>query len=164
MEKNIAESFITNAIEEGISEDLIAEQWKECERIAQVGMERCGRSQRLCYWAGYAASREAGSQIRAKNFAYAQGAFARSRDWFIASLEAPVSDSGRVNKGQIYRGLTLAFDGLDDETRMRNTLADWRGLSGSDGYFVEQYERLIRKYPSLQSDSRFAGVLDPNNF
>ena len=164
MEKNIAESIITNAIEEGISEDLIAEQWKECERIAQVGMERCGRSQRLCYWAGYAASREAGSRIRAKNFAYAQGAFARSRDWFIASLEAPVSDSGRVNKGQIYRGLTLAFDGLDDETRMRNTLADWRGLSGSDGYFVEQYERLIRKYPSLQSDSRFAGVLDPNNF
>ena len=115
MEKNIAEAMITQAQEGSISNDAVAEQWKEVERIAEIGIDRCGASQVLCYWAGYAASREAKSRDLARQFAYAQGAYDRSMYRFNQALVSPMSDVSGVNKGQIYRGLTLACEGLGDE-------------------------------------------------
>ena len=158
MEKNIAEAMITQAQEGSISNDTVAEQWKEVERVAEIGINRCGASQVLCYWAGYAASREAKSRDRARQFAYAQGAYGRSMDRFNQALEAPMSDVSGVNKGQIYRGLTLACEGLGDEDQLRSTLAQWHSFSGSDWYFETEFRRLLQKYPTLQTDPRLRGV------
>ena len=159
MEKNIAESMITQAREAEASNDSVAEQWKECERIAELGIDRCGPSQGLCYWAGYAASREAKSRNLAQRFSYAQGAYTRSRDWFSKSLAAPVSDAAQVNKGQIFRGLALAYEGLDDQDQLQRTLSDWHAFSGSDHYFELEYRRLLSKYPILPFNPRFVGTL-----
>ena len=164
MEKNIAEAMITQAQEGSISNDTVAEQWKEVERVAEIGIDRCGASQVLCYWAGYAAAREAKSRDRARQFAYAQGAYDRSLYRFNQALGAPVSDVSGVNKGQIYRGLTLACEGLGDEDQLRRTLAQWHSFSGSDWYFETEFRRLLQTYPTLQSDPRFRDMFQGRVF
>ncbi len=88
MEKNVAESMIEIAQEIGLTNDSIAQQWKSCEAVAELGVRRCGISQLLCYWAGYAASREAKAREYARNFTYAQGAYARSKDWLTQVLRS----------------------------------------------------------------------------
>ena len=151
MEKNIAEWMIENAKEGDITNDSISLQWKECERICEIGIARCGPSQLLYYWAGYYASREAKARERAKSFAYAQGAYRRSIDWFRKSLSAPVSDVAQVSKVAIYRGLTLAFEGLGDEKELAATLVDWYKESGLVPYFELEFRRLFSKYSSIRS-------------
>ena len=151
LEKQIAEWMINNAEEGEVSDSAIAEQWRECGRIAELGIQRCGSSQLLCYWAGYAASREARARNRVQNFAHAQGASARSADLFKQALDAPVSDVATVNKGAIYRGLTLAFEGLGDEQQLRRSLSDWYAFSGREPYIETEYRRLILRYPILRT-------------
>ena len=158
IEKNIAEWMITNAEEGTIANNDIAAQWKICEEKSELGIERCGPSQLLCYWAGYAASREAKARDRAQSFARAQGAYARSTHWFKRALDAPVSDVAPVHRGAIYRGLTLAFEGLDDELELRNTLLSWHRFSGSDPYFDAECRRLMSKYPSLNTVPAFDSI------
>ena len=50
MEKNIAESMSHQDGE--FDYETVAKLWNTCERIAEMGIERCGKSQLLCYWAG----------------------------------------------------------------------------------------------------------------
>ena len=159
MEKNIAEWMITNAQEGEITNTAIAGQWKECERVAEMGIQRCGPSQLLCYWAGYAASRDAKAMERAQNFSYAEGAYTRSIDWFNRALTAPVSDVGHVNKGAIYRGLTLAFEGVGDEAQLRKNLSEWHSLSGSDPYIETELSRLFPKFPGLREVPEFVHLM-----
>ena len=151
MEKRIAEWMIAYSEEVHISSDAIADQWKECERIAEMGIDRCGSSQLLCYWAGYAASREAKARERAQNFVYAQGAYTRSVDWFNQALEAPTSDVSPVAKGAIYRGLTLAFEGMGDEHQLQKVLSRWYSVSGEDSYIETEISRLLLKFPGLRN-------------
>ena len=109
MEKNVAESMIEIAEEIGLRNDTIAQQWKSCEQVAELGTRRCGTSQLLCYWAGYAASREAKAREYAQNFAYAQGAYARSKDWLEQALNGPVSDVATVPRGSILPGIGVGM-------------------------------------------------------
>ena len=155
LEQNIAESMINNAADLGIPEDKIGDQWKACEAVIEGGLDRCGPSQPLCYKAGYAASREAKSRERTNQFSHAQGAYTRSIDWFSRALDAPVSDVASVNKGAIYRGLTLSYEGLGDEEELRKTLQKWFRFSGAIQYFETEYLRLLRKFPSLRDIPEF---------
>ena len=161
MEKNIAEWMITNAHEGNIASDKISEQWNKCEKVAETGIQRCGLNQLLCYWAGYAASREAKARDRAQSFSYAQGVYARSMDWFRKALDAPVSDVSTVNKGLIYRGLTLAFDGLNDVDELRKTLLNWYAFSGPDQHFETECRRLTSKYQPLRLVRQLQSFLAP---
>ena len=123
--------------QEQLEGDEAAEQWKECEKIAEMGIGRCGTSQLLCYWAGYAASREAKARERAQGFTQAQGGYARSRDRFRKALIAPVSDAAPVAREAIYRGLTLALEGLGEADELQRTLLEWGESSRGGGKLCE---------------------------
>ena len=150
MEKNIAESMIEIAKEIGLTNDSIALQWKSCEQVAELGVGRCGTSQLLCYWAGYAASREAKAREYAQNFSYAQGAYVRSKDWFKQALNGPVSDVATVRRGSIYRGLVLAYEGLGNLPEIRRNLLEWFRFSGSSSYLQAECRRMVKRHPSLR--------------
>ena len=150
LEKDLAEWMIDNATEGSISDDDIGNQWKECERIAELGTQRCGPSQVLCYWAGYAASREAKARERSQNFTYAQGAYSRSVGWFEMALESPTSDVSQVARGAIYRGLTLAYEGLGEGLEVQRNLSIWYSVSDTDRYIGPEIVRLVQKFPKLK--------------
>ena len=149
MEKNVAESMIEISQDIGLTNDSIAQQWKSCEGVAELGVRRCGISQLLCYWAGYAASREAKAREYALNFTYAQGAYARSRDWLEQALNGPVSDVATVPRGSIFRGLVLACEGLGDLPELRRHLLEWFKFSGSSPYLQTEYRRIVKRHSSL---------------
>ena len=149
MEKKVAESMIEIAQEAGVTNDSIAQQWKSCERVAELGAHRCGSSQLLCYWAGYAAGREAKAREYAGNFTYAQGAYTRSKDWLEQALNGTVSDVATVPRGSIFRGLVLACEGLGDSQELRRYLLEWFRFSGSNPYLQAEYRRMIKRNPSL---------------
>ena len=144
--------------------EKIADQWKKCEEVAKIGVERCGPSQRLCYMAGYGAAREAKARELANNFTYAQGCYTRAIDWLSRALTAPVSDETTVAKGAIFRGLTLAHEGLGDEEQVRQTLKLWYVTCGSEWSFEKECGRLLRKYLSLQSVPEFQYLLQQMPF
>lgn len=161
LERKLAESMITNARDMEISDEAISEQWKRCEEAATKGIERCGSSQILCYLAGYGASREANARNRANSFSYAQGAYSRSIDWYNKALTAPVSDVATIDKGMVFRGLTLAYGGTEDFEQLLRTLRLSRASSGLDATFQSEYKRLLHRYPRLRNDPEFRGLSGP---
>ncbi len=155
MEKNIAQWMIDNAEDVNISNEAIAKQWYECEKVCESGIERCGSSRLLCYWAGYASSREAKARERAQNFINAHGSYVRSVDWFKRALDAPLSDVAQVDNGSIYRGLALAYEGIGDQDELRNTLIEWYRSSASVPFFDMELNRLSQKFPFLETVPEF---------
>ena len=154
-ERKLAESMIENAVDMEIPNEEIAEQWRRCKDIAELGIERCGDSQPLFFMMGYGASREAKAMNFANNFTYAQDAYRRAVTWFELALNAPLSDVTTISKGMIYRGLALAYDGLDDEANVRHTLLLWHTSSGADWNLETEVARLAMKYPSLRNIAAF---------
>ena len=161
LERKLAESTVAKAQESDVSDDAIAKQWKKCEGVAEMGIERCGQSQPLCYLAGYGASREAKAKSRTGNFTYAQGAYTRAIDWLNKALTSPTYDGAPISKGPVYRGLTLAYEGLRDEVKLLHTLKSWHRSSGSDPYFETECRRLLQIFPNLQNVSEFRYLLAP---
>ena len=159
MEKSIAETMISGSQGQPTSTDEIVTQWKECGRIVETGIERCGVSQLLCYWAGYVACREAKSWEYGEVFAEAQGAYTRSRDWHKKALMAPVSDAALITKDAIYRGLTLALEGLGDVEELRAVLLEWGEFVRGGRNFASEYRRLAQRYPRVRSDAALGAVL-----
>ena len=159
LERKLAESMITRADEMNISESVIANQWKQAEDVAEKGITRCGPSRPLCYLAGYSASREAKSRNRANSFYYAEGAYARAIEWFSKALNAPLSDVVTIGEGMIYKGITLAYEGLGQAEQVSRTLKLWHASSGSDAYFQMEFQRLLQKFPLLREVPQFRHVL-----
>ena len=155
LERNIAELMIGN---DGDQEE-IQKQWKQCEDVSHVGIDRCGISRPLCYLAGYGACREAKAAERARKFTYAQGAYSRSLASFEEALTAPVSEVARVGKGSIYRGLALVYEGLGNEDQLRRILRLWHASSESTMVFEDECLRLMGRFPSLQTVPEFDYLL-----
>ena len=154
LEKVLAEEMVPRAQEGEISSNTVADQWKQCQKIAEMGLNRCGPSQLLLYWAGYAGSREGKSRERTQAFSVAEGSYLLAVDSFKRALDAPVSDVASVNRSQIYRGLTLALEGLGDEEELVKTLGQWRSYSETDPFFHAECVRMLEKYPRLRDDPR----------
>ena len=163
MERQYTESTSRDARALDISAESASERitdgWKECERVCEIGIDRCGSNQLLCYWAGYASCRLAKVQENSGNFAHAEGVYFRSIEWYKKALTGREEDVSPVKKGSIWRGMTFAFDGLGDEERLKGTLLEWYSLAGSDGYFDAVCGRLIRKYEMLQKVPEFRYLL-----
>ena len=151
MEKKIAELMIDEVWKAATTGDSVASQWKRCELVAEWGVQRCGASQLLCYWAGYAASREARAREYAQKFTYAQGAYARSKDWFERALNGPVTDVATVSRGSIYRGLVVTCEALGDLPELRRNLLEWFRFSGSSYHLQAEYRRMVYRNPSLRN-------------
>lgn len=148
LERNVAEAMIGKEAE---SKD-IREQWMRCEKVAKEGIARCGISRPLCYLAGYSAIREAKVAERLRKFTYAQGAYSRARDWFESALTAPVSEIAGIGKGSIFRGLVLAYEGLEDKDLLQRTLKSWHASSESARALETERRRLFWKFPDLEAD------------
>ena len=118
MEKEITAKMVASARAGEISEDRVAQQWAKCLDVINLGIQRCGPSQLLCYWAGYITSRQAKSRTVSNQFLDAQRDYAQSRDWLDRAIDAPISDMYEVEQGDIYRGLVLALEGLEDWDRL----------------------------------------------
>lgn len=167
MEKNAVEKMTRDVyLHDGNDlewDDRIASGWKVCEKICEDGIERCGQSRLLCYWAGYAACREAKTRERTGNYSYSQGSYARSVEWYRSSLRSQVADISPVKIGSIWRGITIAYDGMGNVEEVKKALLEWYSVSGSDAYFDAECGRMIRKYPVLQEvhEFRYLLVLSP---
>ena len=159
LERRLAERMIENARGLEVSEETIGDQWRRCEDVARLGIDRCGSSQPLWYLAGYGASREAKARNRANSFSYAQGVYARSIEWFNNALAAPVSDVATIGKGMIYRGMALAYEGTENHEQLQRTLKLWHAASGSDRYFIREFSRLLYKFPILRGVPEFRALL-----
>ena len=159
LEREIAENMSTIGSDSAANREPVAEQWRRYEDVAVKGIDRCGASQILCYFAGYGASREAKAKERAGSFSYAEGAYMRSIDWFRHALTAPVSDVATVPVGAIYRGMALAYASVADIDRLLQTLKAWRASSGSDNFFKAECRRLQGAYPFLSNNPELASML-----
>ncbi len=126
MEQKVAEEMIKTSQERRLPDDNIALQWQKCKEKAELGIDRCGNSQLLCYHAGYAASRAAKLREQDQNFAHAQDLYEQSKNRFEKAL---TSTENVVKVWKIHRGLTLAYEGLENLPRLRRHLLLWIDLS-----------------------------------
>ena len=149
MENNMAELLIDRAHEQPAIEGEIAEHWRNCGQIADWGVQRCGSSQLLCYWAGYAAGREAKASVRTQQFNSAHVSYERSLERLKRALDGAVSDVAAVPRGNIYRGLVLAYEGLGDWPNVEKTLSDWLDFSGRNFNLEIEWRRLVGKHRQL---------------
>lgn len=159
MEKEIAERMSNEMAIGELSHDNVATQWNNCEEVVEMGISRCGRSQPLCYLAGYAANREARVKESAGFSDYAFASFGRAIDWYKEALGAPTADRWEVGKGQIYRGLVLCYEGLADDDHLKQILLQWLEYADTgshvDSRFVSECSRIIRYNPSIQQVHQF---------
>ena len=138
---------------------IVAEQWHACGVVCELGIKRCGQSRTLCSEAGYSASREARARNIAKDFRAAEVAYGKAIDWYKKALESPLHDEFPVDDQAIYRGLALAFEGLDDEEELGKILLVWHKIAGASlQYFEREYRWLVRRYPRLQTVPQFRGL------
>ena len=133
--------------------------WKECEKVCEMGIARCGASQPLFYLAGYAASREAKNQAEDGNFTHSQGIFTRAVTWFKKALGAPVADVGPINQETLYRGMVLAFEALGDEEELVKALRSWHNVATQGRYFDTECTRLMRRYTAVRTVPEFQYIL-----
>ena len=141
------------------AQDNIATQWKKSEDVAKIGIERCGPSQVLCYWAGYGASREAKAKALAGSFSYAEALFRRAIEWYEKAMNAPLSDVSTIPIGAIYRGLVLAYEGVGDFEDLKRTVKLWGSASQHDYYFFTEVQRLRKSHPHLWTLPEFRNIL-----
>lgn len=154
LERNMAELIVGQRDKQS----KIRKQWIRCEDVAKKGIERCGVSQPLCYLAGYSAVREAKAAESLSKFTYAQGAYTRARDWFEKALTAPVSEVAGIGKGSIFRGLVMAYEGLENEDHLRRALRSWQASSESKRAFETECRRLFWKFPALETVPEFSDL------
>ena len=146
MEKDIAETMITDARAGEIPKDQVIQQWANCLEVINLGIQRCGPSQLLCYWAGYTTSRQAKSRNASNHFLDAQRDYAQSKEWFERAVDAPISDMYEVTQSDIYRGLVLALEGLEDWEQLCKILFDWYISSNKDHAYLNERDRLMREH------------------
>lgn len=143
-----------------VSEDELLSYWRECARVAGLGMKVCGATKPLCQLAGYAHTREAKTLERLNEFTQAHGAYAEAADWLRKALAAPASPVKDVRRDLILRGLVLALEGVGDREALEEALAEWAASAGGGDVFRREHERLCRKFPGLsQADSQGARAL-----
>ena len=144
MERDIAERDVR------LIEDFAAVQtWQRCSSIAQLGIDRIGDTQTLCNMAGYAKSREAKSYERLNQFIDAQRCFGESVAYFRNGLTARASESRDIPRGVLFRGLVIAYEGLNDIPGLAQAFRDWDGFAPDDYYCITERERLVQKFPAL---------------
>ena len=74
---------------------------------------------------------------------------------------APVSDAAptKVAREAIYRGLTLALEGLGETDELQRTLLEWGEYSRGGENFAREYRRLTQRYPRLRADPGLVKLL-----
>lgn len=144
--------------------DQQVEQWNRLERVAEMGIERCGENRLLFYRAGYGAGREA--KIKQQdNYAYSVGAYSNAIKWYEKALNSPNTDDPE-NKliGPIYRGLALAYEGTNQDETLAKTLLNWEKAVERDPearwVFKEESGRMVERRPILQRNLQIIQMMN----
>lgn len=146
MEREMAEARTGEA-----DDAAVAANWHAAAEIAQLGIDRIGPTKALCNLAGYARSREAKTKQRLNQFGDAERCFAEAADYFRRSLGAPSSDNRPIQQGILFRGLVLAYEGLEDLPRLAGSLRDWAEAEPDDYYCTTERDRLMMRFPALMA-------------
>ena len=129
-------------------------QWKECGRVCQLGIERCGASRPLCDKAGFAAIQEANAWYLVNQFTDCETAFEHAAMWYRRALDAPQHERFPVSDGAIYRGLIAALEGASKFEQLIDAFNDW-SISRSDPDALRREFQRVRlqnlEFRSIQS-------------
>ena len=113
-------------------------QWKECGRVCELGIERCGASRPLCDKAGFAAMQEAKTWFLVNEFTDCETAFKHSAMWYRRALEAPQHEKFPVSDGAIFRGLVSALEQASNFEQLIDAFHEWQtSRSDPDGLSKE---------------------------
>ena len=139
------------AMSKDVNPQFTAQQWRECRKVCELGVERCGSLRPLCDMAGFAASREANARYLANEFTECEAAYELATFWYRKALEAPQHDRFNVSDGVIFRGLTLALEALARFGEAIDTFYEWF-LSGSDaGTLSREFQRMRRQHVEFRN-------------
>ena len=152
MEHKVAERLSNSGI---ATIDQQAEQWNRLEKVAEMGIARCGGNRQLFYRAGYGAGREARIKKQQGNRAYSMGAFGNAIEWYEKALSSP---SNTPSNGAIYRGLALAYEGTNNDEMLAKTLLDWEQVLKRDPDHRRTFERdfrwMVERKPTLEENPK----------
>lgn len=107
--------------------DLLG-KWREAARVAELGLKVCGPRKGLCQLAGYTRSREAKTLGRLNEFARAEVAWGEAVGHFRRGLAATASRQREVSRDQLYRGLSIALEGLGDTEGLAELRSEWASV------------------------------------
>ena len=143
--------------------DQQVEQWNRLEKVAEMGIERCGENRLLLYRAGYGAGREAKIKQR-DNYAYSVGAYGNAIKWYEKALNSPNTgdNENSVGTGAIYRGLALAYEGTNQDEMLIKTLLDWEKAVNPDnpGIFKNEVKRMVERRPILRNNQQIRQMMN----
>lgn len=118
--------------EEGVNripDDELLGAWQEAARVAELGVKVCGPTKALCQLAGYAKSREGKTLDRLNRFGDAEQAYANSVAHFRRGLSAAASPSRDVSRDDLYRGLAISYQALNDGEQLAELREEWTAVS-----------------------------------
>ena len=127
LEREQAEKLVNSA-----DDAEVLKQWRKAAQVAELGIERCGDTARLCNGLAYLRSREAKTLERLNNFTSAKYRYRQAAAWARRALAAPNPSSNDVNPSRLYRSLVIALDGSDDHEGTVEAMVEWKALVGSE--------------------------------
>jgi hypothetical protein len=123
--------------------------WERSYDVAELGIQRVGPTQQLCYLSGFARLRAGRLFEGFGEFAKARGFFGHALGSFKQALEAPPSANRDVLLSQRFKGLILALEALEDTKQILVAFLDWERHIPGDPELMYERDRLRRKFPAL---------------
>ena len=140
------------------------EQWNRLEKVAEMGIERCGVNRLLLYRAGYGAGREANIKQEDDYGPYSMGAYAKAIQWYEKALNSPNMGNTTIASGDIYRGLALAYFHTNNDERLAKTLLDWGNEVERNPdrrrKFETEVRRMVARRPVLQRNRQILQMMN----
>lgn len=125
------------------STEAATTQWAEAAQIAEMGLDLLSAdTQSLCWLAGYARSRLAKSLLSQNEFNRAYGEFSRSATWLQRALDVDPASGKLVDRGTLFRGLVIAYEGASEFTKVDDVMEVWGSWSGRDAAWQSERDRL----------------------
>jgi hypothetical protein len=143
MERDFAWEVSPNDSREGLR------AWQRCYEAAELGIERIGPTQQLCYLAGLARFRAGKLFETFGEYARARGLFGHALASFRQSIDAPPSASRDVSLGLRLKSVVMVLEGMEDVTQLRVALKDWEEQRPNDPDLAFERERLTWKFRDL---------------
>ena len=145
IERDIAEGLVNRS-----NDQELLKQWRAAERIAQLGIDRCGETPLLCQNAAYLKTREAKTLEHLNQFTSAQACFEQGAEWARRGLSASNPSFREVTKSQLYRTLVHALEGAGDPDETIEALMQWEEVVGSDDFELRKERDRLSSLPEYR--------------
>ena len=143
--------------------DQQVEQWNRLEKVAEMGIERCGVNRLLFFRAGYGAGREARIKQQDDYGPYSMGAYGKAIQWYEKALNSPNMGNMTIASGDIYRGLALAYFHTNHDEMLAKTLLDWEKdverNPNRQRNFETEARRMVERRPVLRRNQQIRQMM-----